>query len=343
MSVKETILDTVELLGVNRLARDWTRRKLLGLCYHSIVSSDGLPGPEDDRTRIAVTAEQFEEQLEEIARHWNPVSLSELRRIVQGESKLPDRAVCITFDDGFRNNATVALPLLQKFNMPASIFLTTDYIGTTGMIWPQEAVERLVAWPRGYTDAPEPLLPPLPDGRRIALPDELFPKTRAAIELVAEIKRFPIHEREAFLETLRAHTTLPEWAPWQRELYEFLNWEEVRALFHAGIEIGAHTASHRNLVSLSPGELRTELAAPKERIERELGITCDAIAYPFGGILDISAFVVDTAQDAGYRIGFALRHTRNPEHFDPMRIDRLCIQRELSLASFRSLIAGWRN
>ena len=69
----------------------------------------------------------------------------------------------------------------------------------------------------------------------------------------------------------------------------------------------------------------------------------DIIAYPFGSHRDYSDAVIDRAKELGYRLGFTLTERRNPEVFDPMRISRICICNDLSLASFRAIISGIRG
>ncbi|MDR3110947.1 MAG: hypothetical protein LBU65_14860, partial [Planctomycetaceae bacterium] len=74
--VKQSILRTIDIAGVNAFYRRKNRRRLLALCYHSVISDDA---PADDmRTNIAVTVSQFEEQLKELRKHYQPVSLQQI-------------------------------------------------------------------------------------------------------------------------------------------------------------------------------------------------------------------------------------------------------------------------
>ena len=89
--------------------------------------------------------------------------------------------------------------------------------------------------------------------------------------------------------------------------------------------------------------MERELRESKECLERELGVECDALAYPFGSVYDFSERVIETAQHIGFRLAFTLQDCRNATVPDAMRIHRTCIHREHSLASFRALISGLRN
>lgn len=81
--------------------------------------------------RIAVTRQSFIDQQAHLARHYNVVSLKEVHRNVRGDGELPARAVLLTFDDGYRDNLEIAHPVLERFGHSATIFVPTDFIGST--------------------------------------------------------------------------------------------------------------------------------------------------------------------------------------------------------------------
>ena len=104
---------------------DGSRLRVLG--YHG-VCDDQLAG-EPWMPSYFVTASAFEAQLQYLGRHALVLPLSEAaHRLCEGT--LPRRAVCLTFDDGYGNNLRVAVPLLRKYSMPATIFLSTAYVET---------------------------------------------------------------------------------------------------------------------------------------------------------------------------------------------------------------------
>jgi peptidoglycan/xylan/chitin deacetylase (PgdA/CDA1 family) len=93
------------------------------LVYHTI-SNPAQPLPGD----IDISAERFEQQLRWLSR-WRKVV-----RLYQTLRSNESRLVALTFDDGFRDNLTVALPLLEKFNMPMTLFVTPGFIGKKGYL-----------------------------------------------------------------------------------------------------------------------------------------------------------------------------------------------------------------
>lgn len=333
MNVKQGILHAVDALGLNRWARHRTRRRLLGLCYHGVVSEEGPPA--DARTRIAVTATQFEAQMRELRRHWTPVGSRRILDAISGGPPLPDRAVHVSFDDGYRNNLTVAAPILERYEIPATVFITSGFLDTRRPPWPLELHERLVACTG--------LLPIL--SGRFTTPSHTPERTEEALKFVDAAKELAAPQRENLMETLRSETEIDLSAPWKRELYEPLDWTDLPGLPRRGVEIGAHTVSHPNLARLAPDELDEEIETGRKKIEAAMdgAYRCESFAYPFGSSRDYSDAVVDAVRKAGFRLAFTLEERRNAETLDPFRIHRICIHRELTHASFLTLISGLRN
>ncbi len=328
-SVKQSILHAAEFSGVNRFFRWKTRKKLLGLCYHGVLSDDT---PWDDpRTNIAVSATHFERQMQELRRHWRPISLTELDECLRTGQNLPDYAVFVSFDDGFENNLSVAAPILKKYGIPATVFVTTGLIGTENTIWPLELMERIIQWRH-----PEFV----PD---FFLPDDEKMRQEIAAMFVHHIKSMPFLEQQQIMKTSRQHGDFQINEPWQRQLYKMLDWGGVRELQKQGVEIGAHTVTHGNLARQTAEEVFEELRRSKQEIEQNLGTDCFSVAYPFGDQCAFNDSVVETVRNLGFRIGVTLCHGRNAVLPDPLRLNRLCVTGDLSLASFRALIAGWRR
>lgn len=315
--------------GFNSLARRFSRQRLRALCYHSVVSDDT---PLDPRANIAVTASQFELQLRELTACFTPVSAEQVMAAFDGGQPLPPRALLVTFDDGYRNNLELAAPLLLKYGVPAFFFITTGLVGTRNLLWTQEIVERVIAWPAtqfvnnpfGITDLPREELRRIEIGRSLA----------------ESCKRISTEHRQELLESMRIFDLAIK-ESWQRELYDFMTWGEVRQLKKLGFEVGAHTVTHPILTSLTQQALCDELAIAKEQIERELGTHCNTIAYPNGGEQDVSAAIFKTAGEAGYLLGFTLGGRVTSEFYNPLAIPRTCITRDISFPRFQLQLAGF--
>lgn len=112
-----------------------SNNKLIVLAYHRIMEFDeNFPF---DIELISARPQQFEKQIKHISKYYSPITIEELCECHRTKSKIPDRSVLITFDDGFYDNYEYAFPVLKKYNVPATIFVSTDYIDsntTSGLI-----------------------------------------------------------------------------------------------------------------------------------------------------------------------------------------------------------------
>lgn len=324
------------LLYLQKRSGDFSRRRLrnksrlLILCYHSVIDDES---PLNFRTNIAVKKSAFERQIRLLREHWNPISVEELEAAAFRGEALPDYSVMVTFDDGFRNNLTHAAPVLKKYGVPAVVFLATSHIeqsthGNIQLLWPQEIRERII------------------DGAHNKIPIPKFCSTSCMFQtkpiladhIVQHCKRLSLPEQTDYLEELRQSTTLELDATWKRDLYEFLNWDQVRELEDYGFRIGAHTVSHPILTSLPEDDLFKELAESKRIIEEKTSRECALFAHPNGGAEDFDDTTIQAARDVGYRLLFNLSERRNPENFDPMSLDRFCVAGSLSSLGFEKLL-----
>ena len=207
----------------------------------------------------------------------------------------------MTFDDGYRNNLEVAAPELARRGIPALVAVTTDLLGSDRLLWPQELDERVLRWPEREL--------PLPDGSSRPWPPTATAREAFASSLRERCKRLPSDARHDYLERLRRHEL--ELDPWQRELYDFLTWDEVRELAGRAWTIASHTATHPILTQVSASHLEQELQRSRDRIEREVGVDCRALVFPNGGRRDVNAAVLAATGAAGYELGFVLTGGRN--------------------------------
>ena len=342
---KQFILQAVNAFGLNHYARWKMRRKLLILCYHAVVSDDS---PLDDRrTNIAVTVSQFEQQLQHLRKHWNPVSLQDVRNYVasNGKEVLPDNAVFVSFDDGYRNNLTLAAPLLKKYNIPAVVFVTTGFIGTENKIFSALESQNLLM--------NSTLTQVKVNDETFDLPEDLSERSSICEQVASRVKALPLDEHHQWLDRLRYDVGSMEISQtteeYIHELQDFLTWDEVRELQKYNVDIGCHTVSHPILADLPSEALREELQSSKAAIEQELGGECDTLAYPFGAPVDYSERVMNRAKEFGFRLAFTLTNKRNDLPLDgtcslnPFAIHRICVTRDLTLYSFKAIMSGIRG
>jgi peptidoglycan/xylan/chitin deacetylase (PgdA/CDA1 family) len=231
------------------------------LVYHRVVAEPDPLVPDQ------VCAREFDWQLAMLSRWFSVLSLREAAAKLRGGT-LPVRSACVTFDDGYADNATVALPVLRRRGVPATFFLATSFIDG-GRMWNDNVIET-IRMAQGDTL----------DARCIGL-DTLSISTidlrRQAIErLLAALKYLPLEERQRRVEELAAETSrsLPS------DL--MMTVEQVRHLLASGMEIGAHTVTHPILAQLNPERAYSEIRDSKRRLEAITGNRVTLFAYPNG-------------------------------------------------------------
>jgi peptidoglycan/xylan/chitin deacetylase (PgdA/CDA1 family) len=322
-------LALADAAGLNAIARRSRRGQLLVLGYHGVVSR--WHGDDQHTFRNTVSCEEFDHQLDVICRLFNPIGIDRLMASVSGEATLPERAVLVTFDDGYRNNLTNAAPLLEKHGVPALINVTTGYIGASVPLWPDEIELRIARWP--HATIPMPAGEPPRDART------LQSRAAAAHHARERCKRIPDGDRRAYLEVLRSVPIEP-WDADTEERLAFLSWDEVRQLARRGFDIGSHTVDHPILSRLTSAALAYQLEASRDRIEREIGRACVSVAYPNGQPDDVSQEVETAAARAGYRLGFTVTDGFNAPGGNSFAISRVCIPGHVSRSAFHARISG---
>ena len=219
-------------------------------------------------------AHAFEEQLQFLQANFDVVTLEDaVTRLRAGE--VPSgREVVLTFDDGLRNNATVAAPLLVRYRMPATFFLCPGLIEDEAWLWSAEARARLAA-------LDERELVQL--RRRLHAPVSEDASREETIETAIEwMKSLTREDRERAEFRIREVTS--HWTPSadERLAHDMMSWDDVAGLDPALIHIGAHTVNHPTLTTLDDEELHHEVAECRTMLEERIGSPVEYFCYPNG-------------------------------------------------------------
>lgn len=245
---------------------------------------------ENDPFFDAIPTGLFEVHMRYLARHYKVVSLAELQRhLDSGESN--EMVVGVTFDDGYRDNYECAFPVLQRYRIPATIFLTTGAIDSGEPLWFEQLAEAIKKTPHEYID----LEIDIPRRFWMRNPAERLESNR---KIFALLRAFNDTERRTWVAELLGK--LGAAGEWERK-GKMLTWDQVRLMKTQGIDFGGHTVTHPFLSKLAPRQAEWEISECKRRIEAETQKPVSFFAYPNGREEDFAASNKDILRNAGYR------------------------------------------
>jgi peptidoglycan/xylan/chitin deacetylase (PgdA/CDA1 family) len=264
--------------------RGGAARRVCIINYHRIVAT---PDPLlDDEPSLAT----FRWQMQLLAECFNVLPLPDALAALEA-GRVPPRAVCITFDDGYRSMHDLALPVLRKFGLPATVFVTTGYIGS-GNMWNEKIIDSVRRLPGGALDLRDADL----GTRALYTADD---RLRLVHDLTERAKYLPPSERHDLTERLEA---LADGVAAEGLM---LTNEMIRSMANQGIEIGGHTITHPILSRLDDEQARIEIAQCKHDLEAITGSRVRYFAYPNGKPgLDFDSRHAAVARAAGYEAAF---------------------------------------
>jgi len=231
-----------------------------------------------------------------LARHWTPVGLDDLVRAASTVC-IPERAVAVTFDDGYLDALTMASPILQAFGIPATFFVNSDRLYEPHERW-WDILERLFLTDRE--------LPPELDIRtdrcHLRAPTRTAADRSHALDLINQTMwALGAEDRESIV------SSVIRWsggAVCLRGSHRVLTAEELRELgARPGHGIGAHTVHHLALSTQGHQTKQAEVIDDKSALEKALGRPVSLFSYPYG---DFDAELVSVVRDAGFRAAFTV-------------------------------------
>ena len=289
---------------IQRIGKRFARRSLI-LMYHRVGESASDPWS------LCVSPDHFAEHLEVLRKFGYPMRLQELA-LALGDGNVPHRAIALTFDDGYADNLYNAKPLLERYGIPATVFLTTGQIAQGREFWWDE-LERLLLQP-GIL--PEALCLKINGSthrwkldkatrysdddyrrnRHLNAWDGAFGSRHHLYYSIWQlIQPLPADEQWVVLEEIRI------WAGNElavRPTHRPLSPEEICTLGQDNlIEVGAHTETHPFLSAHPEAFQRREIQQSKARLENIIGYTVRGFAYPYG---DYTAKTVDLIRESGF-------------------------------------------
>src|SRR5215210_4757041 len=308
--------------------------RVLILLYHRVATL------KSDPWGLAVTPDRFVEHLKVLREHARPMKLGDLS-VALRNGRLPDRAVVVTFDDGYFDNLRNAKPLLERYDVPATVFVASGFIGQKHEFWWDE-LDRLVLQPGR-----------LPDRVRLSVDGKTYQwelgesadytkedfrshrgwKAWKESQTPRQYLYTSLHDLLRSLsagERRRKVAEVRSWridAPGRRPRHRPLSVEEIGRLQGGGlVEVGAHTVNHPLLSELSTAVQRREIRQSKARLEEIVGYGVSSFAYPYGKSADYASETVDVVRRAGFACACSTVTGVVRRSSDPFQLPRVWVR-----------------
>ena len=280
-----------------------------------------------DRNLWSATDEEFDSQIKMISKNFQVVGLDDLDLVLRSGS---GRFVMVTFDDGYLDNYTNAYPILKKYGVPATFFITTGFLDIPKVPWWDE-----IAWI--IRSSHHNRLPANPWTAAPLIFDE--PDREGAISrLLGIYKGLPGSATEDYLEFLAEELETGR-CPIQIAKELWMTWDMIREMKQNRMTFGGHTVTHPILANLTADQQDEEIGGCHARLIEELGEPIEAFSYPVGGP---TSYNHDTRM-ALIRHGFkwCFTYAGGYCHYDlddRLAVPRTAIETDIDLSMFRAVV-----
>jgi peptidoglycan/xylan/chitin deacetylase (PgdA/CDA1 family) len=290
-SLKQTAKSAVLVLaGLAWLARQKSLGQGTILTFHGLRKDEEPAGILDEGLHLPLSV--FRQICAHLARHYQVIPLAEMMRMSGLGQRLPDRAIALTFDDGYASNYQLGFPVLKDFGLSATVFLTSGFLDETESLWFQEMDLAMQA--KG-------------EGAKLA-------------STLAELKALPDAEMRRVVAAYGAEVSMPKTRP---EVTRPMTWDMAREMQASGlVELGGHTHSHPILARCSLEQQRREIFTCHERLSAELGRAPKLFAYTNGGAEDFSTETCGLLAEAGFEAAFTMMSGRVKPGLNPYALPR---------------------
>jgi peptidoglycan/xylan/chitin deacetylase (PgdA/CDA1 family) len=275
--------------------------------YHGFTDEENHEGIENYQGKH-INIKIFRSQIEYITKNYNVISLDQYINCCNKKEKLPANSIIITIDDGYKSNYTLAFPIFKEFDIPATIFLTTDFIDNKKYLW----VDRL-EYAINNTKKKNLKLEIANKKESFDL-DNYNGKIECDNSIRLKLKSMDneiidkvIQQVEDKLDVKLSETlNVPP-------IYEPLEWSEISEMINTSkVDAGSHTHKHLLLANYNNEVIKNELSLSKKIIDRETGINTRLFCYPNGAIGDFNEKTKLIIKESGYSCALTtVRGTNN--------------------------------
>lgn len=325
--IKEIVYYLLVISGIAAYFRWKNKDKITILMYHGIVEEALEPF-----CWTQIPKGKFEYQLKYFKKNYSVLKLSEVIDRIQNGLKLPDYTGVITFDDGYKNNLTIAYPILKQLQVPGTIFLVTGGISNHVLCWPDILYLGIKNTSRESIDL-----------RKYGL--ECYPlqtlreKEIAEKEIVEHLKSIPFSKKDELINEILKLLSVQ--INTKDTPFDLLMWEEIKIMSGEGlVEFGAHTVFHNILSQMDGREMEMEIIESCKAIEQHLGVSCQSFAYPNGRRVDFNSESKEILKAKGVICSLSTIPGLNDVNEDLYELKRLSLGADISNTRFKCLVSG---
>lgn len=274
--------------SILRVATRFAPQGAIILSYHSIVED---PRQTERVLGISQARATFDAHMETVAQEFSPVTVEDVAEFAKSGRKLPARAVAVTFDDGFADNHNEALPILNRYGIPATFYIMVNAVEKGMLPWYCRLRFAFNTTKRAeWSDAATGRIFPLSSTEE---------RKAALIAAWEDGARMTGTVQQQFIDGVERSL---EVEPGETHRGFMMNWEQVRSLRKAGHTVGAHTISHPNVAQVSHSEARGEIVGSKKRLEEEIGEPVEHFSYPHPALNpQWSKQTLEITREAGFK------------------------------------------
>jgi len=309
--------------------------------YHGFTDEEENNSIENYQGK-SINIELFRSQIKYLKNHYNVISLSDYVDFCKKGKKLPDKSIIITIDDGYKSNYTLAFPIFKDFDVPATIFLTTDFINNKNFFWVDRleyAINNTKAKKLELTIGNEKLYFSLTSQQEKISCDKILRNKFKSIENLNPEEL--IQHVESLLNIKLSEASKPP------PIYEPLGWNEIVEMIKSSkVDIGSHTHKHLLLAKYKKEIVLNELSLSKEIIESQTRIDTSLFCYPSGSFNDETKLFV---KESGYSCALTTVKGMNNEISDLYELKRFSVENTdlksfvLTISRIRYFLSQMRN
>lgn len=297
------------------------------LAYHRIYPHNA----ENKLVReLIVDPDSFKRQANYLKSHYDVVSLEHAVSNMQKGFNTKKKVAVITFDDAYADNFEFAYPVLRQYRLPATIFVSTGFIGRSDGFWWDALASVLTTAKTGRAELE------WRSGKFSFQVDKVDRRYLIFNKLCKIFKYVDPLEIESMLKYLEEKL----YAKRKENISRCLTWNQMREMQMNGITFGAHGHTHRPFSRLSEDELVEELSRPRALMAKELGCKTAMLAYPYGESGDWNQTIKNVAVRHGYSCAVTMTQGFNDLNSDRFGLARIGIGGFDTDAIFRLKVSG---